>query len=90
MYWTSSCGRIGLNITKAQAAQGYHQGDCDNSIAELIKQPTIARQIKKLDPAIVAAHLKECGAWEPEELADHAENLKRLLWLACGDIVDGR
>jgi large repetitive protein len=32
--------------------------------------------------------LDEYGAWDDKELRDHAQNLQRILWLACGDIVD--
>ena len=34
------------------------------------------------------AELKEYGAWSEEELADHEANLDRILWLACGNILD--
>ena len=44
MWWTESLGRIELNITKAQARKGYHQGACDADIAQLVKEPAI-RQI---------------------------------------------
>jgi len=32
--------------------------------------------------------LQEYGGWEPAQLANHADNLERLLWIACGDLVD--
>jgi hypothetical protein len=32
--------------------------------------------------------LKEYGAWDATELADHDQNLQRILWLAAGDISD--
>ena len=32
-----------------------------------------------------AAYLRGYGAWDDSELSDHAENLRRLVWLAgCG------
>lgn len=86
MYWGSSCGRIELNITKAQAARGAHPGPCDNDIAALRTIPTIRRQLAKLRKDHVAACLQEFGAWDAAELADHDQNLSRLLWIACGDI----
>ena len=89
MWFYTSSGRIELNITKAQAAIGSHQGQCDSDIAYLRTFPAIRRQLDKLDPSLVASELKEWGAWDDEELADHDANLSRLLWIACGDIVEG-
>ena len=89
MYWTSSSGRIELNITKRQAAGASHQGQCDMDVAELCLVPAIARQLRAIGPAMLREELSEYGAWDAVELADHAQNLHRLVWLACGDVVDG-
>ena len=88
MQYLSGCGSIELTITKRQAEQGSHQGACDADIAALRTVPAIRRQLNKLDPATVAAELREYGAWDTTELADHDANLSRLLWLACGEIND--
>ena len=88
MHFTSSSGKIELNITKEQALQGSHSGSCDADIAELRTVPSIRRQLDKLKPEIVAAELSEYGAWDDEELQDHDKNLSRLLWIACGDISE--
>jgi len=53
-----------------------------------MKAPAINRQLKKLDPALVAVCLKEYGAWDAAELSDHTDNLTRLLWCACCDIAE--
>jgi hypothetical protein len=89
MYWTESLGRIELQITKKQADSCNHPGQCDNDVEALKLNPSIARQLKKLDPVIVSAALKEYGAWNDLELSDHNENLTRLLWVACCDISEG-
>ena len=88
MRWTSSSGRIELNITKRQAAGASHQGQCDGDVAELCRVPAIARQLRAIDPALLREELSKWGAWDETELADHAQNLQRLLWLAAGDIND--
>jgi hypothetical protein len=88
MWFITSSGSIQLNITKAQAEKGYHQGDCDRDIDELRKLPAIRRQLSKLKPEDVRRELRGYGAWDAEELGDHEQNLNRLLWLACGDIAD--
>jgi hypothetical protein len=88
MWYTSSNGKIELQITKEQASIGYHQGQCDDGIAYLRTVPAIKRQLAKLDQVIVAMELNEYGAWESEQLVDCEENLNRILWIACGDIVE--
>jgi hypothetical protein len=87
--WSSSNGRIELNLTMEQAGKGYHQGQCDFDIDELMQCPAIINQLKALKPALVRDELKEYGAWDSDELANHADNLTRLLWIACGDLIEG-
>jgi len=88
MWYTSGSGRIELKLTREQAMCGSHMGACDGDVAYLRTLPAIRRQLDKLEPAVVAEELKEYGSWDETELADHDENLSRLLWLACGDIVE--
>ena len=83
--WTSF-NRFELNITKAQVLATWHPGAMDDDIAALSKVPGIARQLKKLDPEQVRAELAEYGAWNEEELRDHAQNLQRVLWCGVCDI----
>ena len=88
MWFSTSSGRIELNITKNQAAIGYHSGQCDADVLELSQSSAISRQLKKIQPAVLRGELSEYGVWHDKDLTDHAQNLQRLLWLACGDIVD--
>lgn len=88
MWYSSSCGRIALQITKAQAASASHMWQCDADVLALSKVPRIARQLAKIRPDVLSAELFGYGAWEMEDLEDHATNLQRLLWLACGDITE--
>lgn len=88
MWFSTSSGRIELRLTKDQAHTGSHQGQCDEDIAFLQTVPAIRRQLAKISPDLLRDELREYGAWDKEELADHDLNLGRILWLACGDIVD--
>ncbi len=88
MWASTSSGRIELNITKEQAAIGSHQGACDDDIAALRQVPAIRRQLEKIKPETLKAELREYGAWDDAELADHDANLSRILWILCGDIVE--
>ena len=59
---------------------------CSRSLS---RQPYIAEQLAKLDPKLLAKELSEWGAWDEAELADHDQNLQRILWLAACDIAEG-
>jgi hypothetical protein len=50
--------------------------------------PSIKKQLDRLDPDRVREVLRNYGAWDQAELSDHDANLGRLLWIACGDIVE--
>lgn len=88
MWYSTSSGSIELQITRQQAHIGHHQGACDDDVADLAKVPAVKRQLAKIDPELLREELREYGAWDTEELADHAQNLQRILWIACGDICD--
>ena len=88
MKLTALFERFAIDLTLEQAQSGAHQGCCDDDIAELRRNPDVVAELAKLSPKAVAAELKDYGAWEPDELADHDANLNRILWLACGNIVE--
>lgn len=88
MWFSTSSGLIELELTQDDVATGYHTGACDNDITDLRRIPRIAAQLDAIDPALLRAELKEWGAWDDEQLADHDENQSRILWLACGDLFD--
>jgi hypothetical protein len=90
LWYTSGSGRIEIQMTLEQAQSGSHQGRCDEDVLALSRVPEIAAQLEKIDPSVLADELKEYGAWDEKERADHAQNLQRILWLACGDIVENR
>lgn len=87
-WYSTSSGQIEIALTVADAHAGSHPGPCDADIAALRTLPYIAEQLAELDPEILAGELREYGAWDDAELADHDANLSRILWLACGDIAE--
>lgn len=90
MWFSSSCGRIELEITSKQATSCTHSGDCSADVVALRKVPKIKRQLDKIDGDVLIEELRGYGAWETNELQDHDTNLDRILWLACGDIVENK
>jgi len=87
-YFTTGSGRIELQINIRDAYAGHHNGRCDTDINYLLTVDYIRDQLNKISPALLAEELREYGAWDDEELADHEQNKARILWIACGDIVE--
>jgi hypothetical protein len=87
-WWTESLGRIELRIPLELARSCCHPGDCEADVLAAREHWLIVDQLARLVPSTVAEALKEYGAWSDEELADHDQNLTRLLWLACSDVAE--
>lgn len=86
-FYTSS-GKIVLRLNLDDAKCGSHQGDCGDDIDNLRLVKYISRQLDKIDEQELISELNGYGAWSDEELSDHSRNLDRILWIACGDIVE--
>ncbi len=87
-WWSSSSGRIELELTRTQAASCSHPGPCDADVLALSQIPKVRRQLAKIAPRVLSAELEEYGAWDEAELADRQQNLQRVLWIAAGDIAE--
>ena len=85
---SSSSGTLNLWLTLEDAESASHQGECENDVVALARKPCVKAQLQDWEPADLAAELKEYGAWDTRELADHERNLIRMLWLAAGEICD--
>lgn len=91
MQWYAGSGRpIELRMTLEQAKSVSHSGPCDEDVISLSCEPRIRRQLNRIDPQTLRDELREYGAWDAEELADHEDNLQRILWLAGCDIREGQ
>lgn len=66
----------------------HHSGPFDADIDYCMELPEIKAELAEIDPATLVKELSEYGAWDAEELADHTDNLRRILWLAAGNIKD--
>lgn len=78
--------RFELKITKKQALQGSHQGQCIEDVKALAALPAIKAQLNKIPTEDIRLELREYGAWSDVELLNDQENIYRILWLACCDI----
>lgn len=88
MYWSDDSRLIELRITKKQAISCSHTGECYPDVERLSKVPEIKRQLDEIGQDTLSRVLKEYGAWSDQERENHAENLIRVLWLACCDIAE--
>lgn len=77
-----------LNITKAVANECSRSGNNEYSVNYYMNLPKYKKQLLKLDKEQVRNELNDLGAWEDDELKNHEDNLQRLFWLACGNIMD--
>lgn len=87
-YWTCGSGYVGLQLKLSDACGASHQGRCDEDVRDLSIVPYVRKQLDALSPGGVRDELREYGAWDAEELADHEQNLQRIVWLAAGDISE--
>lgn len=65
-----------------------HTGAADESIAYMRTLPEVIAELSGLDPDKLRTELQEYGAWDEQELADHNENLNRILWIAAGQVQE--
>jgi hypothetical protein len=80
--------RFTIELTAAQARSASHRGRCDEDVDALLRAPNIAPQLAALNPELVRAELEEYGAWDPTELSNPVDNLRRVVWIACCNVLD--
>ena len=86
--FTAYFDRFEIQMTKCQAYQVSHSGDCYEDVKHVLSDPSIRRQMTKLNTMDLRHTLKGYGAWDNEELMDLEKNFERIVWIAGNDIVD--
>lgn len=79
-----------LRLTRNDANQCSHSGQCDNDVKEIMNKAYVKKQLAALNPEQLVKELQEYGAWDSDELSNHQENLMRWVWISAGDISEGR
>jgi hypothetical protein len=77
----------GIELTSNVIQFCAHSGDNEPAIIVSMELPEVQRELN-IDPEALRKELREYGAWDDEQLADHDENLKRILWIAIWNIAD--
>lgn len=80
---TAYFNRFEITLSDACIADCSHQGDCGEDV-----EGWTSRLNLDLDPKILREELAGYGAWDDEELLDHSENIRRIIWIAAGNIKD--
>lgn len=88
--WNSSNYGNDLRLTRADANYCAHSGNCENEVNEVMQKPYVKKQLGALNPDKLAKELKDFGAWDDEQLANHKDNLQRWVWISAGDITEGK
>ncbi len=76
-----------LGMTHEQARSASHQGQCDDDVIALMNEPEIAAQLDAIGPEAIRREVAQWSDWDTDSDED---NRMRLVWIAAGNIVDGR
>lgn len=66
----------------------HHSGSCDEDVIRCMELAEVKAELSEINPEQLRKELSEYGAWNDDQLMDHQENLKRILWIAAGNIQD--
>ena len=80
---TAYFNRFTLDIPDEAVDACAHSGECAADVEAWA--PEIARPSACTVEAL-ARELRECGAWDEDELADDEANWHRIIWIACCDL----
>jgi hypothetical protein len=85
-----NCSNYGndLRLTRKDAKQCSHAGECGGDVSEIMQKDYVRKQLTNLDPAQLKKELDEYGAWDESELLDHSQNLIRWVWISASDITE--
>lgn len=83
--WSSGLYMLCIDLLQTHIDCVPQSGAADDAIAHLRTLPEISEQLNSLNSETVRKELREYGAWDETELADHNANLSRLLWIAVCD-----
>lgn len=78
--WFDGSGYLQIKLTQSQIDAVCRSGANDAAVA--------AESKPDLDADVLRQVLAEYGAWDADQLSDHAANLDRVFWLACWDCFD--
>ena len=91
LYW-ATFNRFELRLPGEAVIDCSQSGPVDDAVAfwTPLVQEQAAKDAFRNGPAAdsILAELKECGAWDTEELTDDDANWRRLVWIAACNIAE--
>jgi ribosomal protein L32 len=84
--WVGEHG-VSVSLTAEQIAACSHPGRCDDDVESVIGELGLAGIGQLAQAELIRRELREWGAWDDEELKDAAQNIRRLVWIAAGDLA---
>ena len=85
---TASFNRFEFALTREDVDRCHHTGTCDDDVYEVSQYEYVVEQFNRIEKETIRTVLKEYAEWNSDELADDAENRRRVVWLAAADIQD--
>ena len=79
---------IRIDMTEEVVNSMPRIGNCEEATLTISQLPEIKEQTDEWGKDNLREELMEYGAWDDEELKDHAQNIQRMLWMICGDLLD--
>jgi hypothetical protein len=79
---SSSCGRVEILIPVDAIGDIFQPGSADAAVSGWVDSVYWG----STKPDDIRNALRECGAWDDEELADDEQNRHRYLWVAACDL----
>lgn len=80
---TAYFNRFSIDLPESAIAECCHSGACDSDVDRWLGVLKL-----QIDADLLREELREYGAWNAEELSDHADNLARILWIAAGNLQE--
>ena len=89
LYWySSSSGHIEIQLPGDCLLSIAQSGDNERDVMTSLGLDPVRSEINNLDSDDIRDELREYGAWDDEELADHERNKMRFLWIAAHNVAD--
>lgn len=84
------CGFVEIALTEELAYKGYHSGDCDADVDEVMKNEGVRKQLDKITNEQIDKCLGECLSDDNWKYYNRRRKESLLVWLACAEWQEER
>jgi len=86
----SSFDYFDIGLTREQVTACSHSGSCDDDVETVLQTEEMKNQLSKISDENLIKVLRDLGAWDQDEFQDRKANEMRIVWIAAGDIAEGK